>query len=183
MNEQIESQILDKKLVANFICDSLGHLGLGITKLHKTFWFAERLVYLSSLTRCTNAEYVKGRYGPVVVDLEDDLLALAEEGKVFYQEIPRREGTMKLYSGTHKGTHDEIPKNIRAAFFDTGLLLSTLKTSDVSKMSHDVIYDMAPHYGAEMHIEDNILYKWSGFASKDIWSWAEQVEKKPEAQP
>ena len=64
-----------------YICATFDPRGLGAVKLHKALWFADTNAFLSWGKPITGAKYIKMKYGPFVLNLDELINELVAEGK------------------------------------------------------------------------------------------------------
>lgn len=146
---------------------------LGSIRLNKTLWFSDVIAYKQYGRSISGASYVKRRRGPVPKVILKCIEELRADGAIAVREPQFEYDTRKFSSLKQADTDNVIPEHERAI---TRFVLDTLlghTATEVSEMSHDMIWDLARE-GEEIPLEATLAAN-PGTVSTEVRDWAERV--------
>ncbi len=145
---------------------------LGAIRLNKTLWFADVYAYKTTGDSITGTKYIRRERGPVPAHILRTLKQLEQEGKIEisepkYQFEPWEYKSLDAPKTNHL-SDDE--KNMTKSVLDS---ICGLKASDISEVSHDIIWEAAED-GEEIPLYATLASQ-KGEITNEVRNWAAKI--------
>jgi len=116
----------------------------GVTKLNKVLWFSDARTYETSGNSITDETYVRRKFGPVPVHIDEVIAELVEDGQVQIWTEPCYDYEVKRYS-THEPPETSVFSPDELGFIDWWIrhVAEQHTATSISEKSHDYGWKIA----------------------------------------
>ena len=144
---------------------------LGQIRLNKTLWFADVHSYQSTGQSITGETYIKRQHGPVPSTMRETLDELEADGLITIRD-PEKWSPSRLFTSLQEPDTSLLSETDIETTIRTMQEMLSMSAKDVSRRTHDLIWEMA-EMGGEIPLYATLALP--GEITADAIAWADEL--------